>query len=124
MNRTLRLLFSFLLLSLVGIQTAHAAGAAEAKARLRERVPQVDALKTKGAVGENNRGFLEVRDGGADVAALVQAQNRDRAEVFAETAQHTGGTAEAVGRSFAKQIAAASKPGVWLQRDDGGWYQK
>ena len=122
-SRTLFLLaacFSFFLAA----PLINAAGAGEAKARMRQRVHTIDELKLSEAVGENNRGFLEVRKSEGDAAAVVQAENRDREEVFRETAARAGSTAEAVGRAFARQIAAASKPGVWLQREDGSWYKK
>lgn len=108
----------------VGLPVVSAAGAGEAKARMRERVPSIDQLKLAEAVGENNRGFLEVRKADGNAAAVVEAENRDRSEVFRETAARAGSSAEAVGRSFARQIAAASAPGVWLQKDDGSWYKK
>jgi uncharacterized protein YdbL (DUF1318 family) len=101
-----------------------AADAAQAKAQMRERVASIDQLKLAEAVGETNRGFLEVRKPEGNAASVVEAENRDRAIVFAETAARTGSTADVVGRSFARQIAAASAPGVWLQRDDGTWYKK
>jgi len=69
-------------------------------------------------------GFLEVRQAQGNAAAIVDAENRDRSAVFAEAAARTGSSADAVGRSFARQVAAASAPGVWLQRDDGSWYKK
>lgn len=109
---------------MVGLPAVSAAGVGEAKARMRERVSSIDQLKLAEAVGENNRGYLEVRKAGGDAAAVVAAENRDREDVFKETAARAGSSAEAVGRAFARQIAAASKSGVWLQKDDGSWYKK
>lgn len=97
---------------------------ASAKAGMRQRLGAVDALKTAGKVGEANSGLLAVRDVGGDAQGVVDAENADRSVLFAETAKKTGGTAEAVGKAFARQLAAASQPGVWLQREDGGWYKK
>ena len=108
-----------------GAAVVHAAdGAAGAKARMRQRVPQLDQLKLAEAVGENNRGFVEVRKAEGDAASVVDAENRDRAEVFSETARNAGSNPDAVGRAFAKQIAAASARGVWVQREDGSWQKK
>lgn len=95
-----------------------------AKAGMRERVPAIDKLKTAGAVGEDNNGRLAVRTPGAEAEKMVAAENADRAVIFAELAKKAGGTAEAAGKQFARQMALASKPGVWLQREDGGWYKK
>lgn len=103
---------------------AHAGDAASAKAGMRERVAVVDRLKAAGAVGEGSAGYLVVRESGPEADKVAAAENADRAVVFAELASRSGGTAEAAGRTFARQIAAASKPGVWIQREDGGWYKK
>jgi len=101
-----------------------AAGAPEAKARMRERVAAIDRLKIGEFVGENNRGFLEVRKPDKEATAVVAAENQDRATVFSDSAAAAGTTAEAFGRVFARQIAQASKPGVWLQNEKGDWYKK
>ena len=103
---------------------AHAGDVASAKAGMRERVAAIDKLKAAGAVGEANTGLLAARAEGEETAKVVAAENADRLVVFAELAKKTGGTAEDAGKTFAKQLAAASKPGVWLQREDGGWYKK
>ncbi len=94
------------------------------KARMNQRLSQVDQLKASGAIGENNRGYLEVRDGGGDAASVVSAENRDREAVYAAIAKRAGSSAEQVGKARARQIAANSAAGVWLQREDGNWYKK
>ncbi len=94
------------------------------KARMTQRISQIDQLKSTGAIGETNRGMLDVRDGGGDAASVVSAENADRATVYAAIAKQTGSTADQVGRARARQIATASAPGVWLQRDNGEWYKK
>jgi uncharacterized protein YdbL (DUF1318 family) len=94
------------------------------KARIAQRLPQVDSLKAKGVLGENNRGFVESRGGDAAAGAVIAEENSDRETVYAALAKQTGTSAEQVGRARAKQIAAASASGVWLQRDDGTWYKK
>jgi uncharacterized protein len=106
------------------VSSAFAGELDEVKQRMRARVPAVDALKTSGAVGEASTGLLAVRIDGGDAAAIVSAENADRTLIFAETARRTGATAEAVAAAFARQMAASSKAGVWLQRADGEWYQK
>lgn len=124
MKHRVLLLIGSLLIGLFGATSLFAAGAGEAKARMRERVPVIDQLKLAEAVGENNQGFLEVRKAEGDAAAVVAAENKDRTEVFADTAARAGSTAAAVGKAFAKQIAAGSAAGVWIQREDGSWYKK
>jgi uncharacterized protein YdbL (DUF1318 family) len=92
------------------------------RARMEKRVGQIDALKTQGVLGENNQGFLEVRSG--DDAGVAAAENADRTVVYAALAKKTGATAEAVGKARAKQIAAASAKGVWVQAETGEWAKK
>jgi uncharacterized protein len=115
---------------LVGLLSAGvvAARAAEdlgaVKARLAQRLGSLDQLKSSGAVGETNRGLVDLRAASPAAGDLVAAENRDRGIVYAAIAQQTGSTVETVGRARAKQIAAASAPGVWVQRESGEWYKK
>ncbi|HTQ30964.1 MAG TPA: YdbL family protein [Opitutaceae bacterium] len=117
----LRLAFAFVIaLAVTGL--ARAEGARE---RMEQRLPALDAMKTRGVVGENNQGFLEVRDGGGEAAAkLVAAENQDRTLVYANIAKKYNTTPDEVGRRRARKIAENSSPGVWLQAPDGTWYQK
>lgn len=120
-----RLMLVTLALGFVGATaTVRAEDLGAVKARMGQRLSQLDQLKSEGAVGENNRGLLEVRGGGATAADVVAAENRDRAEVYAEIAKRTNVSAEQVGRQRARQIAAGSAKGVWLQGEDGAWYRK
>ena len=93
------------------------------RSRMEQRLSRIDALKAGGAIGENNQGFLEVRTAG-EATAVAADENKDRAAVYAELAKRTGASADSVGRARAKQIAANSAAGVWLQRESGEWYQK
>ena len=103
---------------------ATAASIDQAKAGMRERVPAIDKLKEAGAIGEANTGLLAVRTPGPEADKIVTTENADRAVLFAELAKKTGGTPESAGKEFARQLAKASKAGVWVQREDGGWYRK
>lgn len=117
----------FLLLGVLGLNTVavHAAEDLGAvKARLAQRLSQLDELKAKGAIGETNRGMVELREASPAAGDVTAAENRDREIVYAAIAQQTGSSVETVGRSRAKQIAGGSAAGVWLQRDSGEWYKK
>ncbi len=46
------------------------------------RFAELKALKTQGAVGENNRGYVQMLGGGKPVEALVAAENKDRKLVY------------------------------------------
>ena len=106
------------------VATAHAQDLNAVKARIAQRLPSIDAHKASGAIGENNRGFVEVRDGGGDSASVIAAENADRELVYAAIAKQSGTSPSVVGAARAKQIATNSAPGVWLQAETGTWYKK
>ncbi len=116
-----RLLFISALL-LGATPPTHAQDLGAIRARMEQRIGQIDTLKTQGVLGENNRGFLEVRSG--DDQGVAAAENADRSSVYAALAKKTGASAEAVGKARAKQIAAASAKGVWVQLENGQWTKK
>ncbi|KAF0094012.1 MAG: hypothetical protein E1N59_2270 [Puniceicoccaceae bacterium 5H] len=99
--------------------------AQDAAARIKDRLPQVDALKAQGLVGENNRGYLEPRGNlNGDQKQLVEAENADRRQLYAIVAQRTGQSVTEVGQQRAIRLAELSRSGVWLQDADGKWYRK
>jgi uncharacterized protein len=120
----LRTFALLLALSLAALTSARAEDLSAIRARMEQRIAQIDALKTQGALGENNRGFLEVRASAAEADALASAENKDRTAVYEAIAARTNATADSVARARARQIAANSAAGVWLQRDSGEWYKK
>jgi len=104
---------------------AFAENATEIRRRMEQRLPQIDALKAQEAVGETNRGLLEERKAGvATAAAVVADENKDRQAVYAFIAKETGATPDSVARARAKQIAANSRAGVWVQDEAGRWLKK
>lgn len=120
--RTLVLSTTLLIAGAVTVLAAEDLGAV--KARMEQRLPLIDDLKSRGLVGENNRGLMDLRGGDVEAGDAVAAENRDRGIVYAEIARQTRTSAEQVGRHRARQIATASAPGVWLQKEDGTWYKK
>ncbi len=111
----------FALLSLLA-GSAFADSAADIRRRMEQRLPQIDAFKAREILGENNRGLLEERQAGSDT--LAAEENRDRETVYALIARETGATPDSVGRARARQIAANSKAGVWVQDESGAWRKK
>ena len=98
--------------------------AQEIRDRMIARLPDIKALKAKGLVGENNRGFLEFIGQQKEKQDLVAAENQDREKVYQAIAGQQGTTAELVGKHRAIQIADKAQPGEWLQDANGKWYQK
>ncbi len=114
------------LILLVGMffSSSALAGMKDIQARMNQRLAEINSLKKEGVIGENNRGFLEVRPGGAPAQALVTAENADRKKVYAAIAKQTGAGPQKVAKRRAKQIAAKAKPGTWIQDGDGKWVKK
>jgi len=94
------------------------------RTRMSQRLPQIDKLKESGALGENNLGFLEVRNNQDNAAALAAAENADRKAVYQAIATKQKVTPEEVGKARAQQIAQLSRPGVWIQNAQGAWAKK
>jgi uncharacterized protein YdbL (DUF1318 family) len=95
------------------------------KSRIHQRHSQVEALKAQGAVGENNRGFLEARGAlVAQAASVVSDENKDREVVYAALAQQTSTTPSQVAKARARQLAQRARPGEWIQDEAGDWKQK
>ena len=102
--------------------TAFGESATDIRRRMEQRLPQIDALKAQEIVGENNQGMLEERQSGS--GSIVSEENRDRQEVYALIAKETGASPDAVARARARQIAAGSRSGVWVQDESGQWHRK
>ena len=98
--------------------------AQEIRNRMIARLPEIKALKTKGIIGENNKGFLEFIGQQKENQDLVAAENQDREKVYNAIAKQQGTSVELVGQHRAIQIANKAQPGDWLQDAGGKWYQK
>ena len=94
------------------------------KARMKQRLPVIIALKAKGIVGENNAGYLEFIGAKKEKADVVAAENEDRQTVYAAIAKQQGTTVELVGKRRALQIAQKADKGEWIQDTSGKWLQK
>ena len=100
------------------------ASAADIKQRMIARLPVIKSLKDQGLVGENNMGYLEFIGKKKEKADVVEAENKDRRQVYEAIAKQQSTTAELVGKHRAVQIAEKAPPGDWLQDANGKWYQK
>lgn len=110
--------------TMVVTPSVHAQNLNQIKVNMEKRLPQIDKLKEQGALGENNQGYLEVREAKDNAAAIASVENTDRKTVYEAIAKQQKTTAEAVGKARARQIAQSSKPGVWIQDEKGGWKKK
>jgi uncharacterized protein YdbL (DUF1318 family) len=110
---------------ILGIMLTNAyASSKSIKKRMIERLPTIRALKEKGLVGENNKGYLEFVSSKQENADVVEAENKDRKKVYDAIAKQQGTTVELVGKHRAIQLAKKAKPGEWLQDANSKWYKK
>ncbi|MCP4745447.1 MAG: YdbL family protein [Desulfobacteraceae bacterium] len=94
------------------------------KKRMLDRLPAISALKAKGILGENNKGYLEFIKGKNGPKNLVKAENYDRKKIYHAIAKKQGTTAELVGQRRAMKIAQTANAGEWIQSESGKWRQK
>jgi uncharacterized protein YdbL (DUF1318 family) len=108
-----------LILSLLVLATAPS-GAALAQGR------PLDAPRASGLVGERYDGLAVVRapNAPADVRALVEQANAERAALYKQRAATDGATPDAVGRIYAQEILKAAPAGTWVLQESGQWKQK
>ena len=101
------------------------AGAADIKARMQQRLPDIAQMKADSVIGENNSGYLEFVPGAAvRDAGIVQEENSDRQAVYSAIAKQQKTSAELVGQRRAIQILKNAKPGEWIQDKSGNWARK
>jgi uncharacterized protein YdbL (DUF1318 family) len=107
-----------LMLSLLVLATAP--GAALAQGR------PLDAPRAAGLVGERFDGLAVVRapNAPADIRALVDQANAERAALYKQRAAADGATPDAVGRIYAQEILKAAPAGTWVLQESGQWKQK
>lgn len=122
MVKTLKMILTTAILMI--LMFSGTAGAQDLKSRMLDRLPEIQTLKAKGIVGENNQGLLETRKSNTAAKQIVEAENKDRKAVYQAIAQKTGTTAQVVGKRRAIQIAEKANSGEWLQNASGQWYQK
>ena len=97
----------------------------------------IDEFKREGVVGENNRGYLELRpherlqkdiEYRKLVEQLVSEDNRDRQIIMQRIAAINPAVQAAdpaeVERAFAKLNRDNAKPGEWMQLPEGEWVRK
>ena len=112
------------LLALCSMMLAASVQAGGIKERMRTRLPEINALKAQGVIGESKDGYLDFVGTARPKAELVEAENNDRRRVYAAIAKQQGATVDVVAKRRALQIKKRAPVGSWLQAADGKWYQK
>jgi uncharacterized protein YdbL (DUF1318 family) len=96
--------------------------------------PQLKPFYDRGAIGENNMGFVEPRDIGAlnlkdkaDLNRVVSQENGNRNALYNEIMKANNLAADSlpkIQRIFANSWRGKSQAGWWIQNDGGGWERK
>ena len=88
---------------------------------------EVKALLDRKVAGFTNKAMLEAREGATDDDRILIAEsNAKKLKRFNQIAKDSGVSLEAVQKRSAKKLAEKipSDSGVWLQSEDGTWFQK
>lgn len=123
---SMKLFFYLLALSLLPVIVAgQSSTIAEATERMKDRLSNIDALKSSAKVGEDNQGYLAARATlSREEQELLNAENRDRRLIYQHVARNSRQSVQEVGVQRAARIATLARKGVWLQNQRGEWYQK
>ena len=92
----------------------------------RSRFDQLAALKAKGVVGENNRGYVEVMGSDPSAPTIVQTENNDRAVVYKTIAEQNGlmRQLDVIEKVFAQVQRDKAQSGEKIQNENGQWVTK
>lgn len=116
---------SLIILSLLLTGPIFADDIQDAKDRMRDRLAQIDQMKSDGSVGENANGYLSIRGSlGPRQSSLVEAENTDRRVIYQSVARESRQSVQEVGRQRALRLIQMSRSGVWVQKPDGEWIRK
>jgi hypothetical protein len=99
-------------------------GAQGIKERMIARIPVIADLKTKGIIGEDNRGYLGFVTAQRVEEALVAAENTDRRMVYEHFAKQQNTTLAVVEKIQANRKAEKANPGEFFQNPAGAWVKK
>ena len=119
--RKISISFFILIFSLFAL-TLTPALADPIKDRMKSRIPAINGLKSKGVIGENNKGYLQYLGKQQPEKGVVNGENQDRKKVYSMIAKKQGVSAELVGQRRAKKIAQLAKSGHKYQSADGKWH--
>jgi uncharacterized protein YdbL (DUF1318 family) len=123
----------------LAVETSSMPEVLKAYDEIKASIPQLNALRDSGAVGENKQGLISIRDqsklGGNE--ALVKAVNESRKVVITGMAkailkinkqpEDKAAMSQVMGKAaaiFADVRQEKAKPGWWIELPNGRWVQK
>ena len=120
-RRILKLYVLIIITLMISFQFAFAG---DIKQRMKKRLPAIAALKTKGIIGENNRGYLGFVTKVRAKKDVITAENKDRKKVYTYFAKQQETTLDFVEKIQSKRKADRVHPGEFFQKPDGTWVKK
>jgi uncharacterized protein YdbL (DUF1318 family) len=94
------------------------------KDRMLQRLPAIADLKTKGIIGENNRGYLGYVTGNRVMEDVIAAENADRKIVYEIFAKQQNTSLDVVETVQGARKAEKANPGEFYQNREGQWVKK
>jgi uncharacterized protein YdbL (DUF1318 family) len=94
------------------------------KERMKQRLPVIVDLKTKGIVGENNQGYLAFVTGKKAKESLIASENKDRKTIYSYIAKQQKTSLNLVEKRRAIQLVELAKSGEFIQKPNGAWVKK
>lgn len=101
---------------------------------LTNRFGSLRGYYSRGALGENNRGYVEIRDQSGlnlkekgDLRRLAEAENGDRKALYMEILRANNLDTQflsEVEKIFANSWRNKAVPGSWIQNENGQWVKK
>jgi uncharacterized protein len=95
----------------------------QAAMRRKERRSELAGAESRGAIGENKSGMVEIRNGDGSLQGLVSAENQDRTTIYRAVAQKNGAAIEDVQKLYAKRLQSDAPSGTPIEGPDG-WAKK
>ena len=95
--------------------------AEEAALRRKERRPRIVSLESGGVVGENLKGFVEIRQPSPtnqEVQKLLNDENNDRMVIYQEISRKNGAKIQDVQKIYSQRIYSDAPTGTPLQVED------
>jgi uncharacterized protein YdbL (DUF1318 family) len=94
------------------------------KDRMLQRLPAIADLKTKGIIGEDNRGYLGYVTGNRTMEDVIAAENADRKTVYEIFAKQQNTSLDVVETIQGARKAEKANPGEFYQNREGQWVKK
>ena len=89
-----------------------------------QRLPAIADLKTKGVIGEDNRGYLGYVTGNRAMEDVIAAENADRKTVYEIFAKQQNTGLDVVETVQGARKAEKANPGEFYQNREGNWIKK